>query len=347
LRTLWFGAWAALSLGDLEALGVLSRACETLGRAQGAGFFIPRALDLGVIAELASGSLAAATEHAREAREVDPSRSDRRGVNAIAVCWAWTGKEDELRAEVELGAREAAGSGSSYHLAVNQSALARLELSRADYDAAWSSLPRARDLYPPPLAVADYVEAAVRTGNEDAAHKIVSRFERTATLAGTPLMLGILALCQALLATDEEADSRYPQSIALLEEAGAVGLVARSRLIYGEWLRRARRRTDARDQLSLALATFEAIGADGFAERTRAELLATGERVGPGKAVPSFELTPQEAQVAHLAADGATNAEIAARLFISPNTVDYHLRKVYPKLGVSSRVQLARALASG
>jgi DNA-binding CsgD family transcriptional regulator/tetratricopeptide (TPR) repeat protein len=346
LRTLWFGAWAALSLGDLEALSTLSRACETLARAQGAGFFIPRVLDHVVIAELASGSLIAATEHAREAREVDPSRSDRRGVNAIAVCWAWSGRGDEVRAEVELGAREAPSSGSTYHLAVNRSALALLELSRGNYDAAWATMPRARDLYPVPMALVDYVEAAVRTGNDAAARKVISRFEPNATVAGTPLMLGILAVCQAMLATDEEADARYQESINLLDEAKADGLAARSRLVYGEWLRRARRRTDARDQLRLALATFETIGADGFAERTRAELLATGERVSKRKAVRSFELTPQEAQVAHLAADGATNAEIATRLFISPNTVDYHLRKVYPKLGVSSRVQLARALAA-
>ena len=186
----------------------------------------------------------------------------------------------------------------------------------------------------------------MRTGNLAAAQPVLSRYEHQATIAGTPAMLGLAARCQALLATDDDADARYQESIALLDEAKAVGHAARSRLVYGEWLRRARRRLDARDQLRRALATFEAIGADGFAKRTRGELLATGERVGKRTAVRSFELTPQETQVAQLAADGATNAEIATRLFISPNTVDYHLRKVYPKLGVSSRVQLARALAS-
>ena len=192
--------------------------------------------------------------------------------------------------------------------------------------------------------MADYVEAAVRTQNAAAAEPVVNRYEQGATTAATPLMLGLLARCKALLATDEDAEPRYLESIVLLDDAKAVGHAARSRLVYGEWLRQARRRLDARQQLRLALTSFEAIGAGGFAERARTELLATGERVHKGKTAQPFELTPQEAQVARLAATGATNVEIAARLLISPNTVDYHLRKVYRKLSVTSRRELRQVL---
>jgi len=346
LRNLAFGCWAALALGDIEALDAVSRACDVLARAQGAWFSVTKAVHYVVLAELAAGSIGAATAHAEEGRQLESTRWDISHDNGLALCLAWSGREGELRAQVALTLRRAADAGWGWHIAVHRSALALLELGRGDYPAAWASMPRARDLYPAPFAVPDYVEAAARTGNVAAAQAVVMRYEQQATIAGTPLMLGLAARCQALLATDEDAEARYQESIALLDEAKAVGHAARSRLVYGEWLRRARRRVDARQQLRLALSSFEVIGADGFAERARAELLATGEHVSKGKAAPSFDLTPQEAHVAHLAAEGATNAEIAARLFISPNTVDYHLRKVYPKLGVSSRVQLRRALST-
>jgi DNA-binding CsgD family transcriptional regulator len=129
--------------------------------------------------------------------------------------------------------------------------------------------------------------------------------------------------------------------------ASATGEAARSRLVYGEWLRRANRRRDARDQLRAAHQMFEAMGAQAFCERARLELQATGERARPRRDESRTNLTPQEAQVARLAAGGATDAEIASRLFISPNTVDYHLRKVYRKLGITSRRRLAGTLTAG
>jgi DNA-binding CsgD family transcriptional regulator len=139
---------------------------------------------------------------------------------------------------------------------------------------------------------------------------------------------------------DDDVESLYLDSIARLEAATAEAEVARSQLLYGEWLRRANRALDAREQLRLALDTFEAIGAGCFAERARGELLAAGGRAGRSNRPSQTELTHREAQVAQMAAEGATNVEIAGRLFVSPNTVDYHLRKVYRKLGITSRRQL-------
>jgi DNA-binding CsgD family transcriptional regulator len=158
-------------------------------------------------------------------------------------------------------------------------------------------------------------------------------------------MLGFLARARALAAGHSaDADELYREAIDQHGHSPGPAHLARSHLLYGEWLRRARRPRDARLTLRLAYQLLNDIGADGFAERARAELAAAGEtRPAKPAAGRSHDLTPQEAQVARLAGTGATNAQIAAQLYLSPNTVDYHLRKVFRKLGVTSRRQLARA----
>jgi DNA-binding CsgD family transcriptional regulator len=152
------------------------------------------------------------------------------------------------------------------------------------------------------------------------------------------------ARSRALLTDGEDAEHLYVESIDRLGQTpGAVGL-ARARLVYGEWLRRKHRRTDARDQLRRAREMLVSIGAEAFAERARRELLATGEKVRKRNVTTRDDLTPQETQIAQLAAEGLSNPEIGERLFISPRTVEYHLRKVYTKLKINSRNKLQRAL---
>ena len=158
-----------------------------------------------------------------------------------------------------------------------------------------------------------------------------------------PMALGLLARSRALLARDYEADALYTEAIDRLTDCPSTVQLARTQLLYGEWLRRRKRRAEARRHLRAAYTQFEEMGAAGFAERTRLELVATGETARKRNPETRNKLTPQEAQIATLASRGATNPEIASKLFISPNTVDYHLRKVFRKLDVTSRRHLAAA----
>ena len=178
----------------------------------------------------------------------------------------------------------------------------------------------------------------------DEAAAALERLSERTQAAGTEWALGIEARCRALLSDDE---SPYRESIERLARSRATLDLARSRLVYGEWLRRENRRTDAREQLRAAHESFSAMGAEAFAERARRELLATGETVRRMTADSRDALTPQEIQVARLARDGHSNPEIGAQLFISPRTVEYHLRKVFRKLDVASRKELRSALADG
>jgi DNA-binding CsgD family transcriptional regulator len=190
-------------------------------------------------------------------------------------------------------------------------------------------------------ALVELIEAGVRSGRPDeAAAALECLIERTQA-SGTEWALGIEARCCALLSDDE---SLYQASIERLERSRAAVELARSRLLYGEWLRRENRRVDAREQLRAAHEMFSRMGAEAFAERARRELLATGETVRKRTVETRDELTAQEAQVARLARHGYSNPEIGAHMFISPRTVEYHLSKVFAKLGISSRRQLRRAL---
>ena len=195
--------------------------------------------------------------------------------------------------------------------------------------------------------VAEVVEAGTRCGERESAAAALKTFTPWALASGTDLALGLLARSRALLADDGHAEAEYRLAIDHLRRCRLVPELARAHQVYGEWLRRQRRRRDARDQLRRAFEMFDQMGMTAFAGRARAELRATGERArasSPGVRAPEV-LTAQEAQIARLAAERLSNREIAGRLFISASTVEYHLRKVFRKLGVTSRVQLARTFS--
>jgi DNA-binding CsgD family transcriptional regulator len=191
------------------------------------------------------------------------------------------------------------------------------------------------------VALPDLIEAAARAGNREVAGSAFETLSQRALAAGTAWALGLRARCAALVNEDEHTEEHYQESVSQLKRSRAAVELARTHLLFGEWLRRAKRRRDARRELRTARDMFEAMGAEGFAERTSTELRATGERARARTPETTFDLTPREAQVADLAAAGASNNEIAAQLFVSPSTVEYHLGKVFRKLGVTSRTQLA------
>lgn len=260
---------------------------------------------------------------------------------------AWTGREDELRTAVGGIASLAQPFGQGHLSKLGSHALSVLDLGLGRYQ---SALDHALVIFrddPPAvgnLVLPLLVEAAVRTGRRDAAADALARMTERAQAAGTPWGLGLLARCQALTSDGEHAEARYRDSAELLSQVPVALDLAHSRLLFGEWLRRRKRRGEARRQLRAAHQLFDSCGAVPFAARARAELLATGEQVSKRSVSAGNGLTPQERQVAVLAAEGSTNPEIASRLFITVSTVEFHLNKVFRKLGISSRRQIAPLL---
>jgi DNA-binding CsgD family transcriptional regulator len=193
----------------------------------------------------------------------------------------------------------------------------------------------------------DLVEAAAGAGRPDEALDAVAAWQQWARHSGHPIGDVVLARARALLAGPEDAEERFQDALAAHERLPWPFPQARTELAYGEFLRRARRRTDARTQLRAALARFEALGAAPWADRAAGELRATGETARKRDASTLDQLTPQELQIARLVAEGGRNRDIAARLFLSPKTVEYHLRKIFQKLDIGARGDLIRLVSSG
>jgi DNA-binding CsgD family transcriptional regulator len=259
---------------------------------------------------------------------------------------AWRGQETRALALIDASIQDAPPGGEAGAISLGGYARAVLYNGLGRYHSAFVAAKRtcAYDDRLATWALPELVEAGVRSGCRGAAMGALARLEVRTRAGGADWALGIQARSRALLSAPEDAGDVY---LAALERLAADHLVlhlARTQLLYGEWLRREGRRVDARAQLRAAHATFSRIGAAGFAERTRRELLATGATVRKRTAETRNDLTAQEAQIARLAAAGYTNPEIGAELFISPRTVEWHLRKVFSKLGISSRKQLAGAM---
>jgi ATP/maltotriose-dependent transcriptional regulator MalT len=195
-------------------------------------------------------------------------------------------------------------------------------------------------------SLTELVEAAVRSGQPARASEALQRLSETTCASGTDWALGAEARSRALLSEGETAENYYREAIERLGRTRMRPAAARAHLLYGEWLRRENRRLDARAELRTAHDLFTAMGIEAFAERARRELLATGDTVHKRTAETVSELTAQEAHIARLAVDGCTNVEIGTQLFLSTRTVEWHLSKVYTKLGVGSRRELRRALDS-
>ncbi|GFG49626.1 hypothetical protein CQY20_19095 [Mycolicibacterium agri] len=264
----------------------------------------------------------------------------------LALITATTGDEDTCvtaaTSSIDRGAERHSSSVALAHLA-----LATLELSHGRYNAALerlSSVPTQLRRHPTfgLLSPPEWAEAAARSGAGERAAEMMATYERWAAGRDNPVVHANVHRCRALLGPDEEAEVNYLSAIRLYDEVNRPMARARTALLYGEWLRRVRRRSDAREPLRAAVRAFEQIGARAWAERARTELRATGESVAPASQPRGQDqLTPQELQVVRLAATGLSNRDIGAQLFISPRTVGYHLYKAFPKLGVAGRHELA------
>jgi DNA-binding CsgD family transcriptional regulator len=293
-----------------------------------------------------AGRLSAAEAALAEGRALAEAVGDRGWGPSFAQAEVWLlGLRGEPEAGRALADRLLSTPAPGIWHDTVRSGLALLELAAGRYEAALDAALDARTLWAL-LSPEDMVEAAMRCGRPELARSAVEDFAPLAAAAGTPWVLGVAARCRALVKGDDPAaDDDYRQSIDHLLDTPVALAVARSRLVYGEWLRRRRRRRDARRQLGSALEAFEQMRVNGFADRARTELAATGEHRNRQADHAGAGLTPQELQIAQLAAGGDTNREIATRLFLSAATVEHHLRGVYRKLGINRRVLLAQALA--
>jgi DNA-binding NarL/FixJ family response regulator len=262
------------------------------------------------------------------------------------------GDEQESARLAEEVLTEATGRGLHGTVALVRHALGQLALARGDgeaavehLDALWSGPTGQRGIA---LAtIPDLIEAAVRTGRPELSTEHLAAFVSWAETSGSDETRALAARSRALLATGEEADELYRSALRLHAATERPLETARTALVYGEHLRRERRRVDARDQLRAALAAFDSLGASRWAARARGELRATGETARKRDPSTLDRLTQQELQVVQLVSQGATNREVAAQLFISPRTVDHHLRSVFRKLDIRSRAELVRMAIAG
>jgi ATP/maltotriose-dependent transcriptional regulator MalT len=266
---------------------------------------------------------------------------------------AWQGREEEASELIQAALRDATGRGTGRLVGAAAGASAVLDNGLGRYnaarDTAWEAFQRDH-LALGHLLVPELAEAAARSGDVAAVNAALDWLSERTRVTRTAWVLGIEARVRALASEGDAADEFHRESVEQLSRTRVRAQLARSHLLYGEWLRRQGRRMDAREQLRTAHQMLDAMGMAAFAERARRELAATGETARPrtapaGRTAGAGEpLTAQEAQVARLARDGLSNPEIGARLFISPRTVKYHLHKVFTKLGISSRGQLYRVL---
>ncbi|KJK57447.1 AAA family ATPase [Saccharothrix sp. ST-888] len=318
-------------------------------RAEGAVGQLPTLLYFLAEAELFHGRHRDAEVAATEALELAIDTAQRQWVSQLqsllSYLAALTGAEGAC-AELAAAALDGPGAAPAAGHPWAQWALGLLDLGQGRAGLAADRLERltsgqCRHHVSATRAVPDLVEAAVRLGEPERATESYERFARWAAVAGQPWASALLLRCQALLGPQELAESAYRAALDLHQRDHRPFEQARTALLFGEWLRRDRRRTEARSQLATALETFEQLGAAPWADRARTELTATGSAAPAGPvAGPLAALTPQELQIVRLAAQGLTNRDIAAQLFLSPRTVGHHLYKAYPKLGVASRSEL-------
>ena len=342
-RWLWLACRLAQDLWDDELWHLLATRGVSVARDTGALHLLPNALNYLAALNVHSGAFATAAGLIEEVGSITEATGIPPLRYAEAKLAAVRGDQAQTLALLDRGLRNAADRGEGSAVGGVFYFTAVLHNAYGHHGEALAVARRAceyEDVVFYGWALVELIEAGVRCGHLEEATEALGRLSERTQASGTEWALGTEARCRALVSDDE---SFYRESADRLARSRAVVELARSQLVYGEWLRRVNRRGDAREQLRAAHELFSRMGAAGYTERARRELSATGETVRRRTGETLDQLTTQEAQVARLAALGHTNPEIGAQLFISPRTVEYHLHKVFPKLGISSRKELRRA----
>ena len=349
LRWLWLAGRVAGYIWDYESWAALTQRQIRVGRESGALAVLPVSLSTRASIELYAGNLADASLLIAEANAITDATDGQNVPYAPLVFAAFRGREPDASRLIQATTENFRGRGEGMGLAVAEWTTAMLHNGLARYDVVLEAASRVvedpHELWFRPLTMLELIEAATRTGRNDLATRALDVLSETTRASGTSWARGVETRSRALLAKGEVAETFYREAIQHLQPTRLRVDLARTHLLYGEWLRRERRRFDARIQLRTAHELFSQFGMEAFVERARVELEATGERARKRKLETVDDLTPQEAQISRLVAQGHTNREIAAQLFISPSTVEYHLRKVFGKLDIKSRTQLVRRLS--
>jgi DNA-binding CsgD family transcriptional regulator len=348
LRRLWLVCHVASIVWDYASWDVLSDRQVRLARDVGALITLPIAYNTRAGVHVFAGEFAEAAAMVAQAESViEMTGSSIAPYGAVALA-AFRGQEAQAAQLIQTATDDVRRRGEGAGLSFLQWADAVLCNSLGRYEEALAAAQQASEDSPAVIfaswALVELVEAAVRSAIPERAAEALQRLSGIARACGTDWALGAEARSRALVSDGQDAETLYREAIDRFGRAGLRVDLARAHLLYGEWLRRQRRRRDARDQLGRAYRLFDSIGAEAFADRARTELRATGGHAQQHTIQTPDTLTAQEALIARLAGDGASNPRIAAQLFISPATVAYHLRKVFTKLGISSRSQLAPAL---
>ncbi|MBO0811908.1 MAG: LuxR family transcriptional regulator, partial [Microlunatus sp.] len=349
VRWFWLACRLAQDLWDDELWRVLATTGVRVARETGALSMLPIALTYRAALHVHEGAFVPAAELLEEVDAIAVATETAPVKYGAMVLAAWRGNEaetNELIADVMTGVRE---RGEGMAEGIREWAFALIYNANGRYAEALAAAQRGCEHDDVGLfawSLVELIEAGVRCGATAAGSAALERLSERARASGTEWALGIEACSRALLSDSGQAEPLYREAVARLDRSRGVIHATRARLLYGEWLRRENRRVDAREQLRIAYERFSRMGAQAFSERARGELLATGETVRKRRIDTRDELTPQEHQIARLARDGLSNPDIGARLFLSPRTVEWHLRKVYTKLNIRSRHELSNALPS-
>jgi len=337
----------AMELWDFDAWHSLGARQVQFSRNTGALMHLTYALNYLARTHILAGELATAARLVEEDHVIAEATGNPPIADTAMMLAAWRGQEKETSELVEVTSREADARGAGRLASLAAYASSVLDNGLQQYADACDAAQRAFEHEPLGYGshiVPELAEAAARTGDMALVEVTLNWLSERTRVTPNEWVLGIEARARALLCDGEMAESLYQESIERLSRTRVRAQLARAHLLYGEWLRRGRRRAQAREQLRTAYKMLDAMGIGAFAERARRELQATGETARKRTVEHAVELTAQEAQVAQLARDGLTNPEIGARLFITVHTVEYHMRKVFTKLGISSRRELVRVL---